>query len=193
MTSGAVKRPSSSSVACSGSVNTNAGSASTFSREESFPGNSPCVAKCTTRARASVPLRFSRLTSLSADAAPSRISLSPAKASSYAPELEGGWARYLAANLATKRPRLLPIHQARRWQATSLRACRIDGSGRDQLAEGGNESGSAFYLLPCLLIGHHGSLRASARSSCDFPVQFQDQGFGLPSQVNRRSNRLLPE
>ena len=78
VTSGAVKRPSSSSVACSGSVNTNAGSASTFSREESFPGNSPCVAKCTTRARASVPLRFSRLTSLSVDAAPSRISLSPA-------------------------------------------------------------------------------------------------------------------
>ena len=33
-------------------------------------------------------------------------------------------------------------------------ACRIDGSGRDQLAEGDNKSVCAVYLLPDLLIPH---------------------------------------
>jgi hypothetical protein len=60
-------------------------------------------------------------------------------------------------------------------------------NGRDQLAEVGNESVGALYLLPDLLIRHFGSFRSSSSARRwamigNIGWQFKDKGFSLPPQ-----------
>src|SRR5271166_3690908 len=159
-TSDAARSPLSSSLASAGGVSSSAGSALFLANHAVSPASSPCVAKCTTRARARSPLLDSAFTLLTVASSPRWMaSLSPASGtpssrptaqSSSAVSGSGGWRRksststepprnseaMLAARVAIRqdRNRLLLAQPFRLFVSVGAPQCLI-GLGCDEYLE----------------------------------------------------------